>query len=96
MVHFPDRPLVRVRTKTFIGEALASIRTNLSTTLAATMTVLIGMFLLGLFITLGTWMLSYTSDLKKQIVVNVYFDRDASASPMKVFVRTRTRGLSGK
>jgi cell division transport system permease protein len=67
-----------VRTKTFIGEALASIRTNLSTTLAATMTVLIGMFLLGLFITLGTWMLSYTSDLKKQIVVNVYFDRDAS------------------
>ena len=67
-----------MRTKTFIGEALASIRTNLSTTLAATMTVLIGMFLLGLFITLGTWMLSYTSDLKKQIVVNVYFDRDAS------------------
>jgi cell division transport system permease protein len=67
-----------VRTKIFIGEALASIRSNLSTTLAATMTVLIGMFLLGLFITLGTWMLSYTSDLKKQIVVNVYFDRDAS------------------
>ena len=67
-----------MRTKTFIAEALASIRTNLSTTLAATMTVLIGMFLLGLFITLGTWMLSYTSDLKKQIVVNVYFDRDAN------------------
>ena len=42
------------------SEAWASIRMNLSTTFAATMTVLIGMCLLGLFIALGTWVLSWS------------------------------------
>ena len=37
------------------------------------MTVLIGMFLLGLFIALGTWVLSWTNDVKRQLVVDVYF-----------------------
>ena len=37
-----------------------SIGANLSTTFAATMTVLIGMFLLGLFIALGTWVVSWS------------------------------------
>ena len=38
---------------------------NISTTFAATMTVLIGMFLLGLFIALGTWALSWSDHVKK-------------------------------
>jgi cell division transport system permease protein len=62
-----------VRTRLFVGEALRSVTSNLSTTIAATMTVLIGMFLLGLFIALGTWVLSWTNDVKRQLVVNVYF-----------------------
>jgi cell division transport system permease protein len=62
-----------VRTRLFVAEALRSVTSNLSTTIAATMTVLIGMFLLGLFIALGTWVLSWTNDVKRQLVVNVYF-----------------------
>src|ERR1044072_9687449 len=61
------------RLKLFVQEALRSVTSNVSTAVAATMTVLIGMFLLGLFIALGTWVMSYTSDVKKQLVVNVYF-----------------------
>jgi cell division transport system permease protein len=62
-----------VRTKLFFTEALRSVSSNLSTAVAATMTVLIGMFLLGLFIALGTWVISYTNDVKRGLVVNVYF-----------------------
>ena len=47
--------------KLFVGEAFRSIFGNLSTTVAATMTVLIGMFLLGLFIALGSWVVSWTT-----------------------------------
>lgn len=61
------------RTRLFLSEAFRSVSSNLSTTIAATMTVLIGMFLLGLFIALGTWVLSWTNDVKRQLVVNVYF-----------------------
>src|SRR5262245_34518419 len=66
------------RLKLFLQEAMRSVTSNVSTAIAATMTVLIGMFLLGLFIALGTWVVSYTSDVKKQLVVNVYF---CTASP---------------
>ena len=67
-----------MRTRIFLGEAFRSIVANLSTTLAATMTVLIGMFLLGLFIALGTWVLSYTDSVKRQILVKVFFEPDAT------------------
>ena len=46
---------------------------NISTSIAAVMTVLIGMFLLGLFIALGSWVISWTNHVKKDLVVNVYF-----------------------
>ena len=61
------------RVRLFVSEALSSVSSNVSTTIAAIMTVLIGMFLLGLFIALGTWVLSWTNDVKRQLVVNVYF-----------------------
>jgi cell division transport system permease protein len=38
------------------------------------MTVLIGMFLLGLFIALGSWTVSWSNHVKKELVVKVYFD----------------------
>ena len=67
-----------MRAKLFFSEAWRSVMTNLSTTVAATMTVLIGMFLLGLFIALGTWVLSWTGEVKKEVQVKIFFDTDAS------------------
>src|SRR4051812_46216951 len=55
------------------SESWASIRQNLSTTIAATMTVLIGMCLLGLFIALGTWVLAWSNHLQHQLSVKVNF-----------------------
>jgi cell division transport system permease protein len=60
------------------SEAWSSIRMNLSTTFAATMTVLIGMCLLGLFIALGTWVLSWSNHIQKELQVHVYFQTDAT------------------
>jgi cell division transport system permease protein len=62
-----------MRAKLFFTEAFRSIASNLSTSVAAVMTVLIGMFLLGLFIALGSWVISWTNHVKKDLVVNVYF-----------------------
>src|SRR5712675_431207 len=49
-----------------------------ATSAAATMTVLIGMFLLGLFIALGSWTVSWSNHVKKQLVVKVYFSPNAT------------------
>ena len=67
------------RIKLLFSEAWRSLGANLSTTVAATMTVLIGMFLLGLFIALGTWTVSWSNHVKKQLVVKVYFSPQATA-----------------
>ena len=61
------------RLRTIAGESLRSLGANMSTTLAATVTVLIGMFLLGLFIALWSWAHSYDRQLKSQLAVRVYF-----------------------
>ncbi|MFL5926258.1 MAG: cell division protein FtsX [Gaiellaceae bacterium] len=61
------------RLRLLVSEAWRSLGANLSTTFAATMTVLIGMFLLGLFIALGSWTVSWSNHVKKQLVVKVYF-----------------------
>jgi cell division transport system permease protein len=60
------------------SEAWSSITANLSTTFAATMTVLIGMFILGLFIALGTWVLSWSDHIKRELQVKVYFATGAT------------------
>jgi cell division transport system permease protein len=61
------------RFRVVISESFQSMRANLSTTVAATMTVLIGMFLLGLFIALGTWVISWSDHVKSELDVKVYF-----------------------
>ncbi len=66
------------RVRLLFSEAWSSIRMNLSTTFAATMTVLIGMCLLGLFIALGTWVLSWSNHIQKELQVHVYFQGDAT------------------
>jgi cell division transport system permease protein len=66
------------RMRLLFSEAWSSITANVSTTFAATMTVLIGMFLLGLFIALGTWVLSWSDHVKKELQVKVYFAAGAT------------------
>jgi cell division transport system permease protein len=61
-----------------LSEAVRSIGANISTTVAATMTVLIGMFLLGLVIAFATYARSWSDDVKSGLVVKVFHDRDAT------------------
>jgi cell division transport system permease protein len=61
------------RLKLVFSEAVRSIGANISTAFAATMTVLIGMFLLGLFIALGSWVVSWSDHVKNQLEVKVFF-----------------------
>ena len=62
-----------MRLRLLIAEAWRSLATNVSTTFAATMTVLVGMFILGLFIALGTWTVSWSNHVKHELVVKVDF-----------------------
>jgi cell division transport system permease protein len=61
------------KVRLIFSEAWSSISANVSTSFAATITVLISMFLLGLFLALGTWVLSYSNHVKRELVVKVYF-----------------------
>jgi cell division transport system permease protein len=72
-----------MRLKMMLGEAVRSIGANVSTTVAAAMTVLIGMFLLGLFIAFATYAHSWSNHVKSELVVKVFFDRDAPASSVE-------------
>ena len=76
------------RVRLMLSESLRSLGANLSTTVAATMTVLIGMFLLGLFIGLGTWVVSWSDHIKAGLVVKVFFDDDANVNQINT-VRMR-------
>jgi cell division transport system permease protein len=60
------------------SEAVRSITANLSTTIAATVTVLIGMFLVGLLIAFGTWARSWSDHTKDKLVVKVFFCTEAT------------------
>jgi cell division transport system permease protein len=66
------------RVRLLFSEAWSSISANVSTTFAATITVLIGMFLLGLFIALGSWVLSWSDHIKRELQVKVYFASTAT------------------
>jgi cell division transport system permease protein len=57
-----------------VSEAFRSLGANLSTTVAATMTVLIGMFLLGMLVALGSWVVSWSDQVKSELMVKVYFE----------------------
>jgi cell division transport system permease protein len=61
------------RLRLILAESIRSLGANLSTTVAATMTVLIGMFLLGLMIAFGTWTISWSNHVKKELLVKVAF-----------------------
>jgi cell division transport system permease protein len=80
------------RVRLLFSEAWSSITANVSTTFAATMTVLIGMFLLGLFIALGTWVLSWSNHVKKELQVKVYF-ADGTTQATEAAVGQKLRRL---
>ena len=67
-----------MRMRMIMGEAWRSLTASMSTTIAATMTVLVALFVLGSTIGLGTWVLSYRDHIKKQLLVKVYFKLDAT------------------
>jgi cell division transport system permease protein len=67
------------RFKLLLSEAFRSLGANVSTTVAATMTVLIGMFLLGFLIGLATWGFSVSKHYKHELVVKVFFNTDATS-----------------
>ena len=75
------------RSRLLFGEAWRSLGANLSTTVAATMTVLIGMFLLGLFIALGTWTVSWSNNVKSELVVKVNFKDSATTQERNDYAR---------
>jgi cell division transport system permease protein len=62
-----------MKLRLLVSEAWRSLGANLSTTFAAMMTVLIGMFLLGLLIALGTWTVSWSNHVKRELLVKVDF-----------------------
>jgi cell division transport system permease protein len=68
---------VSTRFRFYIGEAVRSLRANLATTLAATVTVLIVMFFLGVFVALGSYLYAKVDQVRSETKVSVYLKDDA-------------------
>jgi cell division transport system permease protein len=66
------------RVRLLFSEALKSIGANVSTTVASALSVLIGMFLVGVFIGLGTWLVSWSDDKKRELAVHVFLRDDST------------------
>jgi cell division transport system permease protein len=66
------------RIRTLFAEALRSIGANVSTTVASALSVLIGMFLIGVFIGLGTWLVSWSDEKKRELAVHVFIADQAT------------------
>ena len=62
-----------MRLRLLVSEAWRSLAGNASTTFAATMTVLVGMFIIGLFIAVFTLTDSYANHVKHQLILKVAF-----------------------
>ncbi len=82
------------RLKLVVSEALRSMGANISTSFAAATTVLIGMFLLGMLIGLGTWVVSWSDHVKDQLQVKVFFVddvKDKQINAVGSYLRTHAR-----
>ena len=73
-----------MKLRVVVAEAWRSLTASLSTTLAAALTVLIGMFLVGLLIGLGTWARSWSEHQKSQLDVNAYLCTTTTCSAGEV------------
>ncbi len=66
------------RLRLVFSEAFRSIGANLATTFASVVSVLIGMVLIGVFVGIGTWLVSWSDDKKRELAVHVYVKEDAT------------------
>ncbi|MGI8479248.1 MAG: cell division protein FtsX [Gaiellaceae bacterium] len=60
------------RLRLVFSEAFRSIGANLATTVASVVSVLIGMVLIGVFVGIGTWLVSWSDDKKRELAVHVF------------------------
>jgi cell division transport system permease protein len=67
-----------VRLRLLVSEAVRSVTANLSTTFAATATILIGMFLVGVLIAFGTYARSWSEKKKDELLVEVFYCTDST------------------
>jgi cell division transport system permease protein len=80
--------------RVLFAEALRSIGANVSTTVASALSVLIGMFLIGVFIGLGTWLVSWSDDKKRELAVHVFIQDGATTrqiNELRVLVESDER-----
>jgi cell division transport system permease protein len=70
-----------VRLRLLVSEALRSVTANLSTTFAATATILIGMFLVGVLIAFGTYARSWSDHKKGELLVEVFYCTESTCGP---------------
>jgi cell division transport system permease protein len=86
------------RMRLVFSEALRSIGANISTTVASAVSVLIGMFLIGVFIGLGTWLVSWSDDKKRELAVHVFIEDGAAAkqvNQLRVLLESDSRVKEG-
>jgi len=62
----------------FLVEAVRALRNNLATTVAATVTVLIVLYFLGVFVLFGTYLYAKVDKERSGVRVTVYLDKRAS------------------
>jgi cell division transport system permease protein len=82
------------RVRLVFSEALRSIGANVSTTFASALSVLIGMFLVGVFIGLGTWLVAWADDKKKELTVHVFIADEAKpkqVNALRIFLESEPR-----
>jgi cell division transport system permease protein len=79
-----------MRFRVVIAEAWRSLTASLSTTLAAALTVLIGMFLVGMLIGLGTWARSWSDHAKSKLVIDVFLCTQTTCGQEVTTLQTNT------
>jgi cell division transport system permease protein len=86
------------KARLLFSEAFRSIGANLATTFASAVSVLVGMFLIGVFIGIGTWLVSWSDDKKRELAVHVFI-RDAATTKqidqLRVFLESDQRVKQG-
>ena len=86
------------RARLLFSEAFRSIGANLATTFASAVSVLVGMFLIGVFIGIGTWLVSWSDDKKRELAVHVFVQDSASQkqiNELRVFLESDQRVKPG-
>jgi cell division transport system permease protein len=78
-----------MKLRVVVAEAWRSLTASLSTTVASAVTVLIGMFLVGLLIGLGTWARSWADSAKHKLVIDVFLCTPASCNKGEVTPQQR-------